>query len=346
MSDKLVDITELSESTRRTGAPYYCFGCGGELIANLPVSKSQYFSHKSSGNCSFETYLHSLAKKSFLKHYQDALNSNTPFFLEIKRPAKCNRHLQNLGYVCTTSIIHPFDLTSVYKYVSLEIDHAGFRPDILLTSDKAPPLFIEIAVTHKCSVEKINSGIRILEIQVKSEEDLSAIEQRRLFADEQNISSYNFRRKSFSGDACGGKCNVEAHYFFVFKSGKALISDGNLDKLALKAKHALICKPVVQTTSTNISSTEMFLENVRHYFFDGIPLKNCIVCKHHRIPDEGSLICGFKRSRVKTTNDAADCKSFAPFSSLDECLLAEEANIKQVRDRGDALVKKILGRYY
>ena len=196
VSSHLVDVTKLTELTRRLDGPYSCFGCGGELIANLPISKSKYFSHKSSDQCSFETYLHSLAKHSFFQEYQDALNSGTPFFLEVRQQAECNRHQQNLGQTCSTSIVRPFDLTSVYKYIGIETEHDGFRPDVLLTSDTAPPLFVEIAVTHKCSLEKIASGIRILEIQINSEEDLSMITQHRIRAEGHNISTYNFKRKS------------------------------------------------------------------------------------------------------------------------------------------------------
>jgi hypothetical protein len=345
-SGQLVDVAKLSEQTRRIQAPYHCFGCNGELIANLPISKSQYFSHKSSELCSFETYLHSLAKNSFMKHYEDALHSGTPFFLEVKYPAECHRHLEDLGHVCKTTAVRPFDLTSVYKYASLETEHNGFRPDVLLTSDTAPPLFIEIAVTHKCSVEKLASGIRILEIQINSETDLVGIEQRRLLADEQLICTYNFKRKTVSGDVCEGNCNTQGQYFLTYRSGKARIAEGSLDEIAEQAKRAYACKPVVETENGNISSTEVFLTNVRHYYFNGVPIKNCVLCRHHRIPDEGPLICGLKRIRVNNTNDAAACSSFAPFSSEKECQEAEQANLQQVRTRGEALAKRMIGNYY
>lgn len=53
--------------------------------------------------------------------------------------------------------------------------YKGFLADILTFDNNNIPTFWEIAVTHKCEEKKIESGIRIIEIEVQSKEDLERI---------------------------------------------------------------------------------------------------------------------------------------------------------------------------
>lgn len=343
-SGRLCDITDLSEQTRRADAPYRCIGCGGELIVNLPRSKSKHFSHKSSHHCALETYLHSLAKHCFAQTYREALSSGAPFILEVTRPAECNRHEQDLGQICKITIADPFDLTRVYQQVDLEVDTHGLRPDILLTSRTAPPLFVEIAVTHRCSADKIASGHRILELQISSENDLSAVRDRCIRDSAPNVKTYNFQRKLRTGHVCQDKCRKQATFFVTYRSGKGRLLEGSLDEIAEQAKRAVICEPAIEPSGSDKSSTATFLTNVRHHYFRGVSLRNCVLCRHHRIPDEGPLWCSNKRVQVRT-NDAADCAAFAPLASEEECLEAERRNLQQVRERGEALARRMMGRY-
>ena len=71
--------------------------------------------------------------------------------------------------------INYINLKDYYDICSIETRvEDGFIPDVLLTHSehKERELYIEIFVTHACSEEKINSGKRIVELELNTMEDL------------------------------------------------------------------------------------------------------------------------------------------------------------------------------
>ena len=59
-----------------------------------------------------------------------------------------------------------------------------YKADLLLTSTSQknrPPILIEVAVKHPCEEEKINSGLRIIEVPIKKYEDIERIIKNGIF---------------------------------------------------------------------------------------------------------------------------------------------------------------------
>lgn len=71
------------------------------------------------------------------------------------------------------------------------------RADIWLCHKCDPKrnLLVEICVTHPCSEEKIQSGFKIIEIMLKSEEDIDRIVNDGIDLDCESVKCYNFKRK-------------------------------------------------------------------------------------------------------------------------------------------------------
>ncbi len=160
-----VNVTALTSEARYENAPYTCFGCGGELIANLGAKKIKHFSHKGAHACRPESYLHKLAKHAFFDIYSECLREGAPFFLVQDVPAYCDHFQKILGRACTIGHERKHDLTRFFPKIRLEVPFKGVVPDILLQSaDGQEQLFVEMAVTHHCDYEKRNLGVRIVEI--------------------------------------------------------------------------------------------------------------------------------------------------------------------------------------
>ena len=87
--DAPVDIFDLERSLISKDDVFYCISCGNKLIPRLGKIKVKHFAHKTlSTNCSYETYLHKLAKKLFLYEYGKCIKNNEPFRSEERRVGK------------------------------------------------------------------------------------------------------------------------------------------------------------------------------------------------------------------------------------------------------------------
>lgn len=208
-SGEVIDIERIGKSEQKSLGPYSCLGCNGELIANIGKIKAKYFSHKSLRECSKETYLHNLGKLAVYKKYEQCLATESPFNFTIMQTAECINSKDKVDK-CSETSEETYDLTKHFKKAFLEKKHNGFIPDILLLSDDGNnAVYIEIAVTHKCEEEKINSGTRIIEIEILEENDITNILYSELISTNENIRFYNFIERKPKNLCTNGICNYE-----------------------------------------------------------------------------------------------------------------------------------------
>ena len=76
---ELVNIQQVRHEKERPFR-YYCPNCKDEMIPILGDKREHHFRHKVQP-CRYETYLHSLAEKTFLDEYRKCLAEGEPFFL-------------------------------------------------------------------------------------------------------------------------------------------------------------------------------------------------------------------------------------------------------------------------
>ena len=178
----------------------------------LGPEREHYFSHMDV-KCNPETYLHNFAKQ-LVKQIFDT-ETQEHYYISFYQEKKCdlidsceyrkcaNPQLCN----CTKIELSKFDLKKIYNTCELEKGYGcnGLIADVKLSHSEHPnrePLFIEIAVTHKCEEEKKSSGKRIVEINVPKNTDdfsfLSELEETTSYSKKNNelsIQFYNFRRE-------------------------------------------------------------------------------------------------------------------------------------------------------
>ena len=182
-SNNLIHIASVNEDSRKNSS-YRCPHCGGEMQACLGGKNAHYFRHDDKNRkCGIESYIHKVAKIILISRY------NTPqsaFIIGFSPTRKCKNYNQCAykDYNCQLrpeyreyNLKNQYDLPAKAE-VNYSDENGIFRPDIILTSSNShrQPIFIEVYHKHKSSVSKVDSGNLIIEIKVKTLEDLRLLE--------------------------------------------------------------------------------------------------------------------------------------------------------------------------
>lgn len=191
-SDNLINIKDATK-----GEEYHCPCCGKVMICKKGNVRKWHFAHKGNlDNCSYETYLHKIAK---IKIW-NMIKTERCFYLELNREilSKCSNC--DLGFVTLCSVQTydkvRYNLCEYYDVYSIEKKHHKYIADILLTNSSQPqriPIFIEICVHHKCSSDKYQSGFKIIEIYIESEFDVDTILNHKGLTGFSNFKTFGFK---------------------------------------------------------------------------------------------------------------------------------------------------------
>lgn len=314
----IISITDVDSANR---GKYSCIQCNGELIARMGEIREHHFAHKhTTANCSYESYLHLIAKKKFYQKYTECLTSNSPFYLEFEQERKCVTclNIPGLKKSCELDPVkRKLDLTKYFDQVIIEQRHSGFIADVLLKSSKREEvLFVEFVVTHSCEREKLSSGVRIIEIDLVDEEDLKFIDKGLISHLNPNITYYNFKNGKDIGDHLDEEtCEKMFSILTVSKQGTAHLNEVNLKQLnqRLKSKNVLKSKVLDPELSLESNGAE-YKRFVRESSLDGIQVKNCYACRfgasngNHSINER--TFCKKKKIGVSSSNEAKACSDF------------------------------------
>lgn len=160
---------------------YYCIACGEEMIPVLGEVREKHFRHKQKNpNCTQESYIHKLGKQKLKERFYEQESFNVTYIAEIacEKAGECVFAKKNKSLQCNSHnrIKKTIDLKKLYDTCEEEREYKGFRADLILTHSEHPerePVFLEIAFTHDCELEKIQSGIQIIEIKVEDDNGFS-----------------------------------------------------------------------------------------------------------------------------------------------------------------------------
>ncbi len=165
----LINVRESNKSNE-----YYCPCCGGIMIPKQGNIRRWHFAHKGNGNCSYETYLHRIAKMRILECFK----RSSKFIVPLKLRGICNADCP-LGckQPCVFEITKNIDLKRYYDNCKEEVQVGDYRGDLVFTYSikNNPPILLEIFVSHRSTQEKLHSGYRIIELSIESEADIDRI---------------------------------------------------------------------------------------------------------------------------------------------------------------------------
>ena len=218
--------------------------------------------------------LHQLGKKTIKERF-DAIGK---FLIEYYAHYSCDasdhcklkRTFMGIT-MCTGEKPYTIDLKRYYDTCEVDGTYRDFHADLKLSSSEHPerePIFIEIAVTQDCEKEKIDSGIRIIELKIKEEADIH-----QPLCESPDIHFYNFKRQ-FEAN-----CKIE-RFSLVRENGM----------LRAKTEYELDCKqkdhhhenavfdlviPSYTMTRKRLKFEELGMIQA---YLHGVPIKHCSMC--------------------------------------------------------------------
>lgn len=286
-------------NTAKRNEEYLCPICGEVMTPHMGKVRRWHFVHKNVGNCSYESYLHKLAKLKI----RQAFLSSEHFLLAYKAKAICSYDCPFIGSPkCDGEKSVEFDLRKYYDTCEIEASYNQFVADLLLTSStnpKLPPVLVEIMVSHKCSEDKINDGVRIIEIPIQSEEQINNIVNCCKFTAERynqsihsyinsSITLYNFNKVE-SFDPVGSLDGYQDCYsrrntivFWLNKQGQFR----TFDCYCYEVRKKMPANVHYFITQVGTPFKEIFQEFSKR----GVKIRNCFLCKFSK-QDWGERLC-------------------------------------------------------
>ena len=317
------DLIHINDAIK--GNAYYCPCCGAPMIIKQGEIKRKHFAHKANiENCSYESYLHKLAKIKI----QECFYQNSNFNITFNQECICDSEICSIHRYprCNWSVEKTFDLKKYYNSCEQEFSIKDFVADLLIShsTNKYPPILIEIYVSHKCTEQKINSGLRIIEIHIESEDDIEKIISSGSITEsygeylprhsypKNDITFYNFKIEKIKNPPI--EYQIPKFRFWVDKKGKF-----HFDDTSDYSKLERCLSPIKQEITESIFSIESSCKIDWDWAFEklrktGLNLKYCKMCHFYRYND---YACTFICILYKKTNrkyprmhDAKNCPNF------------------------------------
>lgn len=342
----IVNISCVTSEDRRNHI-YKCISCGKELVPKLGAIRAHHFAHKVHTDCNGETYLHLLAKRVLQKRFF----STEPFevrldaFFHCSERNKCPFHSES----CIADSIIVRNLKdyynecdiekSVYCHVSEngdkrcsiqeESSNERYIADLLLWNSDKPerePVAIEICVKHACEEKKINSGLKIIEIKIKDEQDIEKLKTGTIDGD--NVVFHKFNKNRLP-DKPIDRTNVFSR-FALFSSGAVYNSTIEDCQYCSKRHIKKNKKSVIELNlgfgnTSGFATDEIYLKGLAFLLNHGFQIKNCILCRYYKgymesYTEEPFCTC-FKHSGIRNPRqkDALGCSCY----KLDELKMSK-----------------------
>lgn len=272
----------------------YCPNCKERLLARQGEKRKHHFSHLSGTECehAYESMLHLLAKEKVRKAFYEQQS----FYIEFEYTSYCSNvnciFKRDLGNCCETSRKR-FDIKKWYDSCRQEkpYDNITRRSDLMFYSKAHPniaPIYIEFCVTHASDNAKLNSGNRIIETIIETEEDVYAIVkdgfvEKSVPVDEfmcrfkQVTAFYGFRKHDNNNNM-----NYEAPVirFVLYQSGKIFCTYSSCNcRVPERANHNSLCEIIMlRKDFDTITDACIFAKHIAYQKFG---IKNCEMCSNY-----------------------------------------------------------------
>lgn len=314
-----VDVADIDPADRYALGSFSCISCGSTMVAALPQRRRRYFRHKGGrpAVCSRESYLHAAAKHAIANSISEAIREGQPFYISSLGPIICDQYFSAFGILCEhQSKLSRYDLARQFDQVDVEAQVGVFSADVLLrsTRNSNAELLIEIAVTHPCSAEKLSSGMRILELEIKSDVDIANF-QKGIDLRADNVRDYNLKPPKPRHSKCSSACSWIAKAFFIDDDGKASIEVFDVSHLASIARSPKTKFSRYIGSANHYrerTNWQTFIEECKHAVsIEKIELRSCAICMHARPSLTGRPVICALLGKSGWPTDAIDCCDFS-----------------------------------
>lgn len=301
---------------------YYCPYCQGEMIPKCGNIRQWHFAHKSD-KCSYDKYLHSIAEKLIMQWFNES--NSIELYMDVD--GKCEQYNSGCLFYNEAKCIGkrriPFNLKEYYSKCIQEYKYQDFIADLYCErkNQSNSPIFIEILVTHECSQEKKDSGIRIIELIIQSEEDILNIINSTKLEEGEKIRLYNFRPQEISI-----KTLVRPFQkYILYPTLKSYIKkDGVTCKNYNQFRFGVyeITMPADEFIPYFMGSGGLYMAGKVKAYLDGFLKKDCQLCKWQGETMDGERFCKLYKKcgnpKYCKDNDVPNCPMFRADSSVIE----------------------------
>lgn len=346
--EKIISIKEITKENRNQ-YKYYCIGCGKELLPRAIESKYRkpHFYHKEIVECSGETYLHKLAKKVIKKKF----NEQSSFIVGYPVNSNCSKtDCKYYSPYCRESdSLYQINLKDYYDTCEEESPVKGFEEesldkvfiaDILLTNSTKPdiePVLIEICVSHPCDEEKRNSGLKIIEIKIRNEQEIDELEQNDVLLEkrfglikERNVEFISFKREINERRTA----KIDRYILNSMQNPNGYITQINCSKAKYKLRTASILELNLVNRNTYMRA-DIFTALLWQIENKGI--RRCNFCKfYYATANEDYAICRLSKNYGKpmypSMDEAERCNSysFENYLKIDNYFIEEVTAVSPV----------------
>ena len=301
--EKIICIDDVS-----THEVFRCISCGREMVAKLGKKRIKHFAHKvNEDSCDPNRYLHELAKSVLLHKFNTG-----SFKIKLNRIHQCIELSCPFDNGCKSSIPQEYDLKEHYHNCEPEKNIDNYRADLLISGDKKEPILIEINVTHGCTPQKINSGLKIIEIPIQSENDVEYLRTHSI-SEEKGVHFYGFKQESTQKKAIYDKTLFR---FILHKSGVAITKPISCQEQHVKCNKWSIFELNMSNKQQHITSDMGAFSldiGLVYAINQGFKIKNCRLCQYMKDDFTGMFCCLYKKygtPRNPKQKDASSCQYY------------------------------------
>lgn len=323
---KLIDVRDITDRDK----PYYCPSCKQVMIARMGSQRKWHFAHKHTKE-DYDNYLHTIAEMIISECFDKS--EKVPLILRYNEI--CDKYstcpFKNSNY-CSRIQKKKINLKEWIDSCQMEQgftkDGNNFRADIFCHNSKneSNPIFIEIYVTHQCEPKKINSGIKIIEFKIESEEDIfKIIDYPIQEGDDTKFYNFNPKDKIISWN----NFSMPMKRFTLFNSGKAHLDDITCHEFNLRrGVFELTINMDYEEEETPIQINDEFWSPRTSLFPLGFILarkyypnaKHCHICRWHTTTMSLEHICKLYKkchtNRYCSENNPLTCPYFQVNSDM------------------------------
>lgn len=294
--ERLVYINDVTEEDRHLHS-YHCLNCGAQMVPRMGIVRSWHFAHRGDeDHCGTETYLHKLAKRMIKEIFDREESFEVGYYRVVQCSDKSTCPFAK-SEKCREWKLETFNLKRFYDTCIEEQSVNGFIADLLLTSSEKPdrePVLIEVQVSHKSTDPKLQSGLRIIEIRIKTEEDIKSLLGSPIVENPNANLGYvrdvetigfakfhNFKKKASYAEPLEQR---SIQRFYLFPSGKAYVTNMEEFKSCRNVHKKDNDKAIFEASidSFYLGSPSPYEFGYMAAIQNGIQVRTCQLCKYHR----------------------------------------------------------------
>lgn len=337
-NDDLIHVDEAHINKSKV----FCPNCKCEMMIKCGNKRIHHFAHNyhysNEKECSYESYLHAFAKYRLKQWFDEAekIIIHLPYKNICPKRKDCiwiekRQDCEQVNYM-------PYNLKDYFTECNIEksiqANDNRYKADLLLTNRDKPQkrILIEVKVNHSCTEQKKESGERIIEFEIQSEDDVERIISNDIQEDERtNLYGFKLCEKT-DINALPIRQLIK---FIKYKSGKVYPraqcscfdysnrTPNSVFELTFEDKIGNFNNDYYYDKHKIFTCSKLYNWGIAIAYKLDYKYKNCYLCKYHKINrEEKVLSCCMGINNVKQ-DKALTCMSFSIDEELYNAYLGE-----------------------